>query len=51
MDPGKAEIIMLYGIPLKVVSNQGIVCRAQIVNGTDSNALFEVPEGYKRREN
>jgi hypothetical protein len=47
-NPEWTEIIMLYGVPLKIAIDDHSVCRAEIQERTTSNSSFEVPADYKR---
>lgn len=50
-NPGMVEIIMLYGIPLKMVVNGRNVYQVQILDGSSSSTSFQVPSGYRKVEN
>jgi hypothetical protein len=50
-NPGMVEIIMLYGIPLKMVVNGHNVYQVQILDGSSSSTSFQVPSGYRKVEN
>ncbi len=47
-NPGMLEIIMLYGIPIKIVNEGHNVYQARVVEGSTSSALFQVPSGYRK---
>lgn len=49
-NPGMVEIVMLFGVPLKIFDGNNTY-QAQIVEGPDSNSAFQVPADYKRLDN
>jgi hypothetical protein len=49
--PGMPEIIMMYGIPLKMVHNGRIVYQARILHGSSPGKSLQVPSDYKRLGN
>ena len=48
---GMPEIIMLYGIPLKIVHNGNKIYQASVRDDSSSRASFEVPPGYRKLPN
>jgi len=46
--PGIPEIILLYGIPLKLVSDGRTVYQAKVIEATDSGFSMQVPAGYRK---
>ena len=47
-NPGMAEIIMLYGIPLKMVVDGRDIYKVKMIDGSRSGKSFEVPTGYRK---
>lgn len=43
---GLPEIIIFYGIPLKIVSEGQVVIQVQAIENTDSESSLQVPTGY-----
>jgi hypothetical protein len=50
-NPGMVEIIMLYGIPLKIVHDGHSLYQARVVEVSSSNTSFQVPSGYRKVPN
>lgn len=50
-NPGIPEIIMLYGIPLKLVSDGRTIYTAKVIQATDVSVPLEVPAGYRKVAN
>lgn len=49
--PGFVEIMMLYGIPLKMVSKDSQEYVAEVGPGSRTDFSFEVPAGYRKLDN
>jgi hypothetical protein len=49
--PGIPEIILLYGIPLKLVSDGRPIYTANVIQATDVNVPLDVPAGYRKVAN
>ena len=47
-NPGLVEIIMLFGIPLKIANNGHSLYQARVLAGSSSNSSFQVPSGYRK---
>lgn len=47
-NPGIPEIILLYGIPLKLVSDGRPIYTANVIQATDTSVPLEVPAGYRK---
>lgn len=50
-NPGLPEIILSFGIPLKIVGYGPDVYQANIIETPDSDTLLQVPAGYRKVEN
>lgn len=50
-NPGMVEIIMLFGVPLKMVSKGHKTYHAKVVSRPSSGFSFEVPAAYRRLDN
>jgi len=50
-NPGIPEIILLYGIPLKEVSDGRPIYTANVIQATDTSVPLEVPAGYRKVAN
>ena len=50
-NPGMIELVMLYGIPLKMVLKDHQTVVAKVVPGSSTDFSFEVPAGYKKLDN
>lgn len=50
-NPGMMEIIMLYGIPIKMVEDGHTVLQARVPKSSESNTSFQPPPGYRKVEN
>lgn len=50
-NPGMVEIIMLFGVPLEMVSKGQKIYHAKVVSRSRSGLSFEVPAGYRRLDN
>jgi hypothetical protein len=48
VNPGMMEIIMMFGVPLKIVSNDLKTYQATIVSRPNTRSVFEVPAGYTK---
>ena len=49
--PGLVEIIMTYGVPLKIVSEGQNTYQARVLEDSGSSASFQVPSGYRKVDN
>ena len=47
-NPGMIEIIMMFGVPLKIVSNDLKTYQATIVSRPNTGSVFAVPAGYTK---
>ncbi|HEX5734556.1 MAG TPA: hypothetical protein VF131_17105 [Blastocatellia bacterium] len=47
-NPGMVEIIMLYGIPLKMVVDGRDIYKVKMLDGSSSGRSLEVPSGYRK---
>lgn len=50
-NPGMVEIVMLFGVPLKVIYDGRNTYEARVTESPSSDSEFQVPEGYKRLDN
>jgi hypothetical protein len=50
-DAGLVEIIILFGVPLRVTYDGRNTYEARIVESPSSDSPFQVPAGYKRLDN
>jgi len=48
---GMPELMMLYGIPVKIIANGKEISHAQIGKSSSSSPSFQVPSGYKKVKN
>jgi len=50
-NPGMVEIVMLFGVPLKVTYDGHNTYQARVLESSGSDSSFQVPAGYKRLDN
>lgn len=50
-NPGMVEIIMMFGIPIKIVSSGHDVFQARVLEKPISSTSFQVPSGYRKTAN
>jgi hypothetical protein len=50
-NPGMVEIVMLFGVPLKVTYDGHNTYQAKVVESSGSDSSFQVPAGYKKLDN
>jgi hypothetical protein len=50
-NPGMVEIVVLFGVPLKMVHNGHGTYQAQVVESSGPDSVFQVPAGYKKLDN
>jgi len=47
-NPGMVEIVMLFGVPLKVTYDGHNTYQAKVLESSGSDSSFQVPAGYKK---
>jgi hypothetical protein len=47
-NPGLVEMIMLYGIPVKIVNDGQSVYQPRVIEGSRAGVTFQVPSGYRK---
>ena len=50
-NPGMVEIVMLFGVPLKMTYDGHNTYQARVVESSNSDSSFQVPAGYKKLDN
>ncbi len=50
-NPGMVEIVMLFGVPLKMTYDGRNTYQAKVVESSGPDSLFQVPAGYKKLDN
>jgi hypothetical protein len=50
-NPGMVEIVMLFGVPLKMTYDGHNTYQARVVESSSSDSSFQVPAGYEKRDN
>ena len=50
-NPGMVEIVMLFGVPLKMIYDGHNTYQAKVVESSGPNSSFQVPAGYKKLDN
>ena len=50
-NPGMPEVILLFGIPLRMTISGHNSYQAQVLESSTPDASFQVPEGYRRIDN
>jgi hypothetical protein len=50
-NPGMVEIVMLFGVPLKMIDDGHNTYHAKVVESSGPDSSFQVPAGYKKLDN
>ena len=50
-NPGMVEIVMLFGVPLKMIDDGHNTYQAKVVESSGPDSSFQVPAGYKKLDN
>ena len=50
-NPGMVEVVMLFGVPLKMIDDGHNTYQAKVVESSGPDSSFQVPAGYKKLDN